>query len=199
MSLAQMKWVSASIHHAILAWLRAERDPKLTNLLLPFPPLLWSAGLSRLLDQPKLDDPEENRARLRLFYLTGRHVFSVEIPPDTEWYEVHDLTDTELGELHVVNYQEWNDPADKNELMKVAARKKIPLREPPSAWQPPILWGHSTAGPFTIIEGNTRLTAYAGSGQSGLHIPVLVGLSKMQCVWHILDSCQFLMQDLIHK
>ena len=60
-----------------------------------------------VLDHPKLDDPEENRARLRLFYLTGRHVFSIEIPPDTEWYEVHDLTDTELGELHVVNYEEW--------------------------------------------------------------------------------------------
>jgi hypothetical protein len=36
---------------------------------------LWSPGLSKLLDQPSLNDPEENRARLRLFYLTGRHVF----------------------------------------------------------------------------------------------------------------------------
>jgi hypothetical protein len=134
------------------------------------------------LDQPNLDDPEENRARLRLFYLTGRCVFIVEIPPDTEWYVVHDLTDNELGELHVVNYQEWNEPEDKNELMKVAARKKIPLREPPSAWQPPILWGHSPTGPFTIIEGNKRLTAYAGSGQSDLRIPVVVGRSVKDAV-----------------
>jgi hypothetical protein len=169
------------------------------TILSAFPVALWSPGLSKLLDQPTLNDPEENRARLRLFYLTGRHVFFVEIPPDTEWYEVHNLTDNELGELHVVNYQEWNDPGDKNELAKVAARKKIALRRPPSAWDSPILWGHNNAGPFTIIEGNTRLTAYRASGQSGLSIPVLIGLSPMQCVWHILDNCGFLMEDLIRK
>jgi hypothetical protein len=32
-----------------------------------------------------------------------RNVFVVEIPPDTEWYEVHSLTDKELAELRVVN------------------------------------------------------------------------------------------------
>jgi hypothetical protein len=189
MSLAQMKWAPVSIHKVILTWLRSERGTNARSSS-AFPMPLWSLGLSRLLDQPNLDDPEENRARLRLFYLTGRWLgFFVEIPPDTEWYEVHNLTDHELGELHVVNYADWNDPGDKNELAKVAARKQIALREPPSSWEPPILWGHNNAGPFTIIEGNNRLTAYAASGQSGLNRPV-----PMQCVWHVLDNCEFLMR-----
>jgi hypothetical protein len=46
-------------------------------------------------------------------------IFMVEIPPDTKWYEVHNLTDQELTELHVVNFHTFNDPADQNELMKV--------------------------------------------------------------------------------
>jgi hypothetical protein len=126
-----------------------------------------------------------------------RNVFVVEIPPDTEWYEVKSLTDTELSELHVVNYQDWNDPADKNELTKVAVRKPLELRERPESWEQCILWGHDKKGPFAIIEGNNRLTAFVASGRSGLNIPIFVGLSSMRCVWHILDNCRFLMQGLI--
>jgi hypothetical protein len=44
------------------------------------------------------------------------------------------------------------------------------------------------SAPFTILEGNHRLTADVRSGQSGLNIPVLVGLSKLSCVLHILDT-----------
>jgi hypothetical protein len=112
---------------------------------------------------------------------------------------VHSLTDNELGDLHVVNYHVWNDPADKNELAKVAARKKTQLQSDPSRWEPPIFWGHDKNGPFAIIEGNNRLTAYAASGRSDLNIPVFVGLSPMKCVWHILDNAGPLMHDLIVK
>jgi hypothetical protein len=112
---------------------------------------------------------------------------------------VHSLTDNELGDLHVVNYHEWNDPADKNELAKVAARKKTQLQSEPSSWEPPILWGHDKNGPFAIIEGNNRLTAYAASGRSGLNIPLFVGLSPIKCIWLILDNASPLMQDLIPK
>jgi len=125
-----------------------------------------------------------------------RAAYFVEIPPDTEWYEVDALTDAELSELHAVRHQDWIDQADRNELSKVAARKRLPLRLQPSNWFPPILWGHDRSGPFTILEGNKRLTAYAGSGQTGLRIPVYVGLSSLACVFHFPDNCQVLMQDL---
>jgi hypothetical protein len=61
----------------------------------------------------------------------------------------------------------------------------------------PILWGHSKAGPFTIIEGNKRLIAYAATGETTINIPVLIGLSPMRCLWHILDQAPPIMQDLI--
>jgi hypothetical protein len=126
-----------------------------------------------------------------------RNVFVVEIPPDTEWFEVRYLTDDDLGELRAVNFGDWTVPEERNELSKIAMRKQLPLRVYPSNWEPPILWSHSRNGPFAILEGNNRLTAYAGSGRSDLKIPALVGLSPMACVWHISDHCGFLMQDLI--
>jgi len=196
--LAAKKWTRVSMHHAVLAWLRAERDTNVPKYLWQFPQLLWGPGLSALLDHANLNDVEENRARLRILYVI-RNVFVLEIPPDTEWFEVQSLTDGELTELHVVNYAEWNDPGDKNELAKVAARKPSPLRAPPSSWETPILWGHDRNGPFTIIEGNNRLTAYSGSGQSGLDISVLIGLSPMRCHWHIFDRTPLLIYDLIAK
>jgi hypothetical protein len=205
MSLAQKNWRSVSLHRVVLEWLRAERDTGVRGIFARVPDLVWAKGLNALLDRPRLSNPEANRARLRLLYMY-RNVFMVEIPPDTKWYEVRTLTQQELNELHVVNYVTFNDPADQNELMKVAARKamveqkrneKIEPRSAPSDWDPPILWGHTKAGPFSIIEGNKRLIAYAASGQTGIDIPVLIGLSPMRCHWHILDNAELLMYDLI--
>lgn len=161
--------------------------------------LLRASDVSQLLDNPDLNNAEENRARLRILYLSGRYVFVLEIPPDTEWYDVRNLTDADLSELHTVNFGDWSNPADRNDLRTVAARKPLELKALPSEWEPPILWGHDKKGPFTIFEGNSRLTAYAGSGRSGLNIPVLIGLSAMRCHWHLADSAPLLIQDLIVK
>ncbi len=199
MSLAEKDWRRVSIHQIVLAWLRAERNTRVANWLASLPSdNKWEARLSSLLDQANINDAEENRARLRLLYLI-RSPFVVEIPPDTKWYEVRNLTDGELGQLHVVNYGDWKSPGDKNELAKVAARKKLELQQAPATWEPPILWGHEKEGPFTIIEGNNRLTAYVGSGETDLDIAVFVGLSPLRCVWHIHDKCGFLMHDLFAR
>jgi hypothetical protein len=197
MSLAEKDWTRVSLHKVIVTFLRSERvrvESACANSKLPRE--LWSDALSSILEKPNTEDPEENRTRLRLLYLI-RHLFVLEIPPDTEWWEVCSLTDKELEELHVVNHEGWNDPADRNELRKVAERKRIELRAEPSVWEPAILWAHDMHGPFTIIEGNNRLTAYAGSGRTGLKMPVLVGLSPMRCIWHIFDKPEFLIQDLL--
>ena len=192
-----MNWSPVSMHKVIL--MAACGAPHLCRKeFIALAMAVWSPGLSNLLDHADLNDPEENRARLRLFYII-RNIFFVEIPPDTAWYEVHSLTDQELAELHVVNHSAWTDPKDKNELAKVAARKNIRLQALPPNWERPILWGHDRAGPFTIVEGNNRPTAYAASGRSALNIPVFVGLSPIACHWHILDNCGVLMHDLIVK
>jgi hypothetical protein len=186
MSLSGKKWKRVSIQQVILTWLRAERATNLrTQLLLP--EVVWKLAVDPLLDNADLNDPEENRARLRFMYKM-RNIFFTEIPLDTAWYEVRSLTDQEISDIRAVNYHEWRDPADNNELEKVAARKSITLLAPPSAWEPPVLFAHDQSGPFTIMEGNKRLTGYVRSGQKDINIPVLVGLSKLKCIWHIGDD-----------
>jgi len=198
MPLATMQWTRVSVHAVVLAWLRAERG-RLGELLSATPEMIWLSGLRALLDQAHLDNAEENRARLRLLYMI-RNLFMIEIPPDTEWYKVQNLTDNEVDELRAINSSDWVSPADKNELRRVAGRKTLTLDAAPSSWETPILWSHDRNGPFTILEGNNRLTAYTASGQHGLlNIPVFVGLSPLACIWHILDNCRPLMQDLFAR
>jgi hypothetical protein len=124
MSLADKEWRPASMHKVVSAWLRAERNENdgIRAIFGRIPELVWLPGLNRLLDQARLDDPEENRARLRLLYMY-RNLFAVELPPDTRWYEVRSLMHPDLNNLHVVNFHTFIDEGDRKELMKVAARK----------------------------------------------------------------------------
>jgi hypothetical protein len=66
MSLSGKQWTRVSIHQVMLTWLRAERATNLrTQLLLP--EVVWKLAVDPLLDNADLNDPEENRARLRVF------------------------------------------------------------------------------------------------------------------------------------
>lgn len=200
MTLAEKEWIEISLHQVVLTWLRGERKTHIRPLVPQFTRIPWtvlSPRISELLDRPDLESANENRARLRLLYII-RSKFMGEIPPDTRWYEVRNLTYGDLAELRAVNFHTWTDPQDKNELANVAARKNLPLRAEPAKWEKPILWGHTTAGPFTIIEGNNRLTSYVASGDTGINIPIIVGLSELHCIWHILDQCDsVLLYDLM--
>jgi hypothetical protein len=193
MSLAEMVWTRVPMHSMVLAWLRAERDGYVAQVL-------QTAGVSQvqlrqLLDKANIQDADENRARLRLLYW-ARNLYVLEIPPDTEWYEVCNLKHEHIGELLAVNHEAWTDPSDRNELPKVAVRKGKPMRTPLSEWQTPILWGHHRSGPFTIIEGNNRLASYARSGQVDLDMPVFIGLSPMKCLYHLPDQSGPLIRDM---
>jgi ABC-type phosphate transport system substrate-binding protein len=126
-----------------------------------------------------------------------RNAYFFEIPPDVEWYKVENLTDEDLDQLYVVNHATWRDAADQNELLKVASRRRAPLTMDPSNWESPVLFGHDEKGPFSIIEGNNRLTAYAASRTNDLNIPVYVGISELKCVWHVLDNCEYVNYDLL--
>lgn len=190
MSLANMSWKHVAVHEVIAELLRGETH-KLRVALSP----AAVAHLTPLIDSPNIADPQENHARLRLLHLIRRQLIG-EIPPDTRWYEVRNLTDAELPELHVIARCGWDDPRDQNELLRVAARSPRSLTSQPKNWPRPILWGHTNAGPFTIMEGNNRLTAYVSNNQSGIAIPVLVGVSAAQCFFHMFDQCGFIANDL---
>ena len=193
-SLATKKWTEVSLHNVVLAWLRAERDGYVAQRFSQFPDRVWRPGLDALLDNANLNDAEENRSRLRVLYIT-RALFVIEIPPDTRWYEVQNLTHAEISELRTVNFPAWN--FNQNELGDVAAaREDVTLNVEPSNWERPILWGHDQKGPFTIIEGNTRLTAYKRSERTDLDVPVFVGLSKLKCFYHRPDNATTLIRDL---
>jgi hypothetical protein len=94
MALVGKQWTKVSLHKVVLAWLRGERGKP--NAMAP-------AGL---LDSADLSSSDENRARLRFFYIL-RGPYFIELPPDTEWHEVQSLTDAELSELYAVNHPDW--------------------------------------------------------------------------------------------
>jgi hypothetical protein len=190
MTLATMNWTRVSVHKVILAALIAER-PNLETRLQILP-----RELSSLLDSPNLVSITENHMRLRLLCLLKGPLLA-ELPPDTKWYEVHHLTDKDLSTLRVIAHIRWDDTDDDNELLKVAKRMTpAPLRQLPAEWKSIILWGHEKSGPFTIVEGNHRLIAYASRNLSELKIPVFVGLSHSLFYFHIHDSCRFVANDL---
>jgi hypothetical protein len=97
MALAELNRMPITIHHVVLEFLRGER----TNFNLPH-------GMP-LLDAPTLTSPLENHQRLRILY-SQRAIFMVEIPTDTNWWEVHGLTDNDLDELCVSarHNERWN-------------------------------------------------------------------------------------------
>ena len=193
MSLAEKTWRRISLHRVVLAWLGAEKDRRLEPLM---GHLQEWPYIVQLLDNADLNDPEQNRQRLRVLYL-ARHMFVGEISPDTLWYEVSNLTDDDLDDIFAVNHSDWKSAGDQNEIRKVAVRQGQRLETEPASWKPLILRGHTRIGPFTILEGNNRLSAYVLSGRSDLNVPVFVGLSPLRCSLHIKDgSPPFLLYDL---
>jgi hypothetical protein len=110
------------------------------------------------------------------------------VPPTTKWFSVA-LRSSYLDEIRVIARCGWDDPADRNELRKVAGRcPRITLKEAPERWKPVVLWGHSEDGPFVILEGNHRLVAYAANGDMpNVCVQSFIGLSPDICNWHPLD------------
>jgi hypothetical protein len=195
MSLADKQWNIVNVYQVIAAFLFAERQNNVQKLVIDRG-FMSAAEVDRLLNAPDINNPDDNYFRLRMLYFC-RNSFFGELPPDTVWHEVKYLTDAELGELYVIGRCGWDDPNhnDRNELFNVATRRADQLDTPPDQWRPIILWGHNSAGPFTIIEGNHRLVAYARSGLSGLRIPVHIGISKNNFFFHLADLPRLALYD----
>ncbi len=178
--LSEEQWIEVDAHLPYLAYLKAEWDKPDVR---PF--TRWVER--RLITHPDVNDWSQNHLRGCLLWAI-RGALLQRVPMDTKWYEVKYLRREHLGELRVIGRCEWDDPSDKNEVLSVAKRKPLPIDNAVASWESPLLWGHNKAGPFTILEGNHRLTAIAGSASD---LPVnwscYVGISNGTCFWHLAD------------
>jgi hypothetical protein len=129
MSLAGMTWKRVTVHEMVAAFLLSEPH-RLAGVISP----AAANRLMPMITSPNLSDPMENRARRRLLHLFRRQLIG-EIPPDTRWFEVRNLTDNELPELHAIARCGWDAPGkDNNELLRVAARNPRQLSRQPSIY-----------------------------------------------------------------
>jgi hypothetical protein len=178
LSLADELWEPASLNAVHLAFLRAEWHKYPDHI---------RAQYNKLLESPALGDANEDQIRFQLLAAT-RNPLLQHIPSDTAWFTVSHLRRRHFTELLVINHSHWTSTADRNELLKVVLRRPEPLSGQPTSWAAPILWGHSKAGPFTILEGNHRLTALAGSTDTPeTPLVVYIGLTNNKCHWHLPD------------
>lgn len=176
--LADESWVRVTVDHVHLAYLSAELSLQLDI----------DDAERALVAGPDLSNPDQNDRRRDLLYRWRRPVLAP-IPPSTEWYDVRFLEEAHLDQLLVIGRCQWDDPSHRNELVEVARRHPSSLTEDTANWSPPILWGHTRGGPFTILEGNHRLLGYASApSRPPLSLRVLVGLSPDYCLWHLPDS-----------
>jgi len=165
------------MHHVTLSFLRSEWGKW------SIATLTWDTGIVTHAD---LNSPIENNIRALLLWQI-RGALLERIPADTQWFEVRHLRENHFWQLHAIRHQDWNSPADKNELEKVALRKRARWRGCTGQWEP-IHWAHERSGPFTILEGNHRLSALAGSAdRRDCNLVAYVGLSPQRCHWHRLD------------
>jgi hypothetical protein len=178
-TLAEETWLSCSAHEMTLTFLRSEW----ANC-----PTISANWDHRLIAQCDIANRIDNNLRAQMLW-SIRGALLQQIPGDTQWFRVQYLRRIHFSELRVINYPTWNSATDMNELEKAARRMPQEIwRGTKDEWSP-ILWAHDPEGPFTIIEGNHRLTALAQPGNDvGLELVAYVGLSSNRCNWHLPDA-----------
>jgi hypothetical protein len=62
-----MTWTNVPVHKVVVEFVHSERNTRLSSVG-PLPSIVTSFGLTKVLDNPNLNDPRENHARLRLLY-----------------------------------------------------------------------------------------------------------------------------------
>jgi hypothetical protein len=186
-SLARLEdeaWAPSSYDAMVLAFLKGE----------------WSRwrladrGDVKLITEPDLTDPIQNLARRRLLQ-SIRGVLLAQIPRDTRWFEVKHLSARHFWQLRNIHRSDWSGHSHTHELLEMARLQPERLRQESNSWGSwrPVLWGHNRTGPFTIIEGNHRLTALAGARaerQENIRMVTYVGTSSRPCEWHRPDAVE---------
>src|SRR3990167_1029489 len=159
-----MKHVSPrTINHVIHAFVQAEAH-KLVDL---------PDNYAAMIATPDFESLAENLTRSSILtHLLKRSVLS-RVPSDTQWYE-SELSKEDASLVLTIADPYW---------VSLAAHRTRPMED--REWIRPILFGHDGDGPWCILEGNHRLTAWVNSEKES--VPVYVGISAQACPWHWLD------------
>jgi hypothetical protein len=188
----------------VAAFLRAEaRSPRYG------PRLRWELarlGLpDELLERPDTTNRQANSDRRAVLdahrgYLSGTRLFDG-FPDDVDWW-LCCATPNDLGEVRYIDYDFWNDYSNGTRRPAVAAAclhangEVAPARDavegivaslrqgrvPP----PLILVGRSPTDPLVVLEGHTRLTAYAfAPDMLPAELEVIAGWSKRMGEWDL--------------
>jgi hypothetical protein len=158
-----------SFDDVVLAWLKAEKYRHERQL---------STSQRVLIDTPDPRNDAEHQLRFELLREWRGGLLSGVPLATTSWYEVRYLRFEHLRELLVIPDKYW---------FSLESRFPRRLHEAAEHWASPILWGHKKQGPFTILEGNTRLTCAAREPCEDLKLLTYVGLSNDYCHWHLPD------------
>jgi hypothetical protein len=130
----------------------------------------------RLVTQADLADPREDLVRKQLLagirgYGTNTFLFAG-FPPDVQWRHIT-LTPSEVGDLHYANEPTWLALSAYTRRITIGAQNvttnpavSANVLAVTQAIQrgtgfPPLIAATTGTGPFVLIEGHTRATAYA--------------------------------------
>jgi len=182
-TIAEQKWEKVSINQVYHSFLKGE----FFKCIKFFKQMDINAeAFKEIIDNPDFGNEAQNCIRAML--LIERLPLLCGIPFSTVWYKVVSLNESHLNELRAIGLFGWDSDNDRNELFKVSKREKVNLLCDPSDWDTPILWGHTKAGPFTIIEGNHRFVALASLEKNiKFDLPCFIGLSTDHYPHHLPD------------
>jgi len=158
---------------------------------------------------PDLSNESDNQLRRALLYRRRGRLWR-EIPADTEWWEV-ELHNRDLRRVRVFPRDQWRKHSDRHYYLldtaeRIASRISAPsdpfigklrslceefLAARDATRGSVLLVGLGDSGPWTIIEGNHRMTAavLVSESEAHLHFRFLCGFSPhmMDCCWYHTD------------
>lgn len=160
--------------------------------------------MGAVVQNPDLDNPEENAKRRALFYIRHLYLWR-EIPPDTEWFEA-EITAADLGNVRMFPRAQWRkvangrfstieiadgmrrrqDQLDTAFVSKIQAIGEKFARESTDAGAV-LLIGVNETEPLTVLDGNHRLmAAMLHSPESIEKLRFICGLSPRmtECCWY---------------
>jgi hypothetical protein len=154
----------------------------------------------KVIAEPELKNETENELRARVLgeyrgYSQNREMFE-DVPANLTWYAA-ELTRSEIGDLHYVDYSYWNELTDRTHRVKDGTanirKGKIVfsvsngrflavaegIRQGRYKFEPIILWGDSKDATLTILEGHLRATALSLAAEKAPEtIKVIIGLKQ---------------------
>lgn len=152
---------------------------------------------TELIERPDLDDPAENALRSAVLGEYRGWEKKEEIfdgwPSDVTWFRI-ELTSDEIGLVRYISYDYWDELSDNTHLVKVGADniragKEVfavsndrfwaiaQLVDDGKTFAPLIVRSNSLAGPYELVEGHLRATAYALARRSPEKIEVILAVA----------------------